>query len=495
MTTTPTPTPAPAPLAPLWPRGIQIPYIGVSGEYQSGKSMFAALIDPLRTIYYDFEKSVVCYAALGFAHIDFPALMLAKFPQGRYRPIDTFMAWRDHLAKQERGKYRVMVLDDISTLETGLVEYVRKNPAEFGYSTAQFAKSEALTWGAAKNCWKQTLLTAGVECCVMVAHTRQVFAGGMPVKGKREAKGLDTIMELCTLYLHLDRAPDAQGRVPEAPNAVLTKNRLVVFVPEGNGVVPKPALPPRITGCTPEKIRWYINNPPNYAKLAKDQLVVEKEMSADERLLVESQIAEANARAAEAQLANQALVTESAALRIQAMGMRAQQTAAPDQSAQVQAQRDQRIAENAQVQQTLPGVTEEAEQPAEPAPVVAHAPVHTVDAVVEMDTSDAPAVQLATEQQLLAMRDLKAALAIPAADWRAAMARRGVESAKFLTEAAADQFIAALMQRQRQKADAAHAAAYVDSHVMPAQPPAPPTPAPSVDSWGNQMARPGTQAT
>jgi hypothetical protein len=474
---------------------MEIPYIGVTGEYQSGKTLFGLLIDPTRTVHYDFEKSGVCYKSLGFLHVDFPAVMLQKFPQGRYRPLDVFVAWREHLRSLDKGRIRVMVLDDISSIELGLVEYVRKNPAEFGYSTQQFAKSEAMMWGAAKNCWKQTLLTAGIECCVMVAHTRQVFANGVPVKGQREAKGLDTIMELSTLYLKLDRSPDQQGRVPESPVGVCLKNRLSVFVQdEATGeMTPHPALPPRIVGCTPAKIRWWIEHPKDYSKLSKDELVIDKGLTDDEKLLIQSQIASDQARTAEAQVSAQALVNDAAEIRVAAMQARVAGGAgsAPDQSAQVQQHRDVRVVEQAQQQQqeqeaqTLreePIATGVGDQEPSMGSGVAHAAaVHVSSEPLDLSkphfvvagkpgepwqpqfvapaTPDLPDIDPAagprpdpvTVEQLGHLRDLKTSLGITAEQWGRMMQKRGVTTARNLTRKQAYEVIVAIEGLARQK--------------------------------------------
>jgi hypothetical protein len=74
----------------------------------------------------------------------------AKFTNGRYRPQDLFTLWRDKFTSIPKGRFRVAVIDDVSTLEDGLFEYVRSHPAEFGYTAAQFAKSEPMVWGASE---------------------------------------------------------------------------------------------------------------------------------------------------------------------------------------------------------------------------------------------------------------------------------------------------------------------------------------------------------
>lgn len=293
------------PFPPLWPKGMKIPFIGVTGEYQAGKTLFGLLIDPTRTIVFDTEKSSETYeGSLGFTRIDLSDAMRAKFPAGDYRPVQLFEAWLQMVQKVKPGQYRVMLLDTLSEIETGLVDYVRRNPNRFGYTSAQFAKSEALMWGAAKDFWKQILtdITGRVETFVTIAHMRDKWAGNRPT-GQREAKGKETIMEMASLYLELNRDP-VNGKTPEKPAAKVLKSRLSVFLldKESGEMEPHPVLPPRLPVCTPAAIRNYIENPPDYSKLKKAEKVQERTLSEDERLLIQREIADRNAESARLEL-------------------------------------------------------------------------------------------------------------------------------------------------------------------------------------------------
>jgi hypothetical protein len=288
--------------SPLWPNGQRLGFIGVCGEYQSGKTLFGLTIDPAHTIHFDTEKSGEPYqASLGFRRVDIPAMMAEKFPNGEYRPIQTFEAWLSLVRGLKPGVYRVAVLDTVSEIEAGLVEYVRLNPNKFGYTSAQFAKSEALMWGAAKDFWKQILsdILTRVETFVCIAHMRSIFDKTGRPTGEREAKGKETILELASLYLRLERKPDEKGRLPEKPAAQVLKTRLCAFVmnPETHEMEPHPVLPPRLPICTPATIRKYIQNPPDYSKLKKDELLQAEQLSDDQKLLLQNSIAANKAEA------------------------------------------------------------------------------------------------------------------------------------------------------------------------------------------------------
>lgn len=441
------------PMEPLWPRGISIPFIGVTGEFGSGKTLFGLLIDPERCVHFDFEKSAQTYeSGLPFKRIDMQDEARAKFTNGRYRPQDLFTLWRDKFTSIPKGRFRVAVIDDVSTLEDGLFEYVRSHPAEFGYTAAQFAKSEPMVWGAGKSYYKSLMLAAGIECCVMVTHMRAQFAGNRPT-GKREAKGKETVMELASLYLMLDRKADDKGKVPEKPNAMKLKDRLSIFIQnkETGEFEPHPALPPRITGCTPARIRWYINNPPDYAKLKKDELALPEQLSDDEKLMLNAQMASDQKEAAIAQSANQAAVNEAAKIRLTAIQL-APGAVAQDQSAGVVAAVEQKTAGQAIEHQEHASDPEtsnvEAEIPAAPVNVEAVvAAGAALTAGLSLDSTDVPAVPMVTVEQLTQMKALKDQLQITDEIWKAAIAKRGVQKAKELTFQQADEFLANLEKK------------------------------------------------
>jgi hypothetical protein len=294
---------------PLWPNGVAIEVLGVTGEYKSGKTLFVLTIDPKQTLYYDLEKSGATYQGLGVTRKDFGRHMQSMFPRG-YQAIDLYQAWLNDVRNVKPGQYRVIAVDPITDIEAGLVQWVRANPGHFGYSPGQFAKMEGLMWGAVQQHWKMVLndLASRCECFAFTAHMGNVWEGGNPVKGKRKPKGKSVLQELASLYILLKRDPDEKGRVPEKPIGYLaesfTKDRLCHFVlnEETGDLEPHPILPPRIVDCTPAKIRWYIQNPANYGKLRKEELAELHTLSEDDRAQIRLAIAEAEAEAARLRL-------------------------------------------------------------------------------------------------------------------------------------------------------------------------------------------------
>lgn len=300
----------------LWgcgPDGVEvsIPVIGVTGEYQSGKTLFCCTIAPgnradgtARTLVYDLELSSKGYLGLGFDRIDVPEEVRASpaVNGGAYKPIDLFRWWLKHILSIPAGKYDVIAVDPINDLESGLVDYVKADHAKYGFASADsFAKTGGIFWNAVRAEWKALLANIATRCqtFAFTAHLRQVWSGGSPTRDKKPA-GKSTLAELASLYLWLERTGEATA--PRCGRK--EKDRMSFTGIDDNGdpaIVP--ILPPAFDVCTPKRIREYIAKPANYAKLAKSERIIEKPLDEAERLQLELAKANAEQAASENKLA------------------------------------------------------------------------------------------------------------------------------------------------------------------------------------------------
>lgn len=393
---------------------IPIPMIGLTGEIKSGKTLFALSICPgTETLVYDTETSSVSYQT-GHDRIDLTQQMRGK------KPMEFFQWWLDHTRKLPTGKYRVIVIDTVSEIESGLVEYVDKNPQQFGYSAAQFAKADALKWGAVKDFWKSVLSELASKCEVIVftSHMRDEFKGGRPTD-KRIPKGKETLMELASLYLELDRSPDKKGTEPREPSAVVKKSRLAKLEIVAGELKATPILPARMPVATPAAIRWYIDNPYNPEKAKAGERV-------EEKVLNDAQVAAMKLALAEAE-------RDTEALRLERLNRTQQAAARVMQSAQV-----------ATPATTAPQTVTPAQAAAtEPTNGNGHAPQgSSVVAEPGMITQDR------LDKIAFLYRSLTTLPVEPLTNeqYRAALSRRGVHRAGELTQAQADEFIAGLQK-------------------------------------------------
>lgn len=438
--TTKGPAPPPATKQPLW--SIPIEVLGLTGDFASGKTLFAATICPgPETRIYDTEKSAKPYGSLGFERIDIPGEMLKTHPKG-YKPIDTFNYWWTDVKLIRPGRFRVIVLDAVSEIESGLVAYVRDNPTQFGFTAAQFARAQALLWGAVKDFWKAILtdLASRCETFAFTSHLKREFAGDRPTAAKTP-KGKETLMELASLYLWLDRTADKKGNVPAAPSATVIKSRLSAMKVLENGLMDiRPALPPRIPIATPASIRFYLDNPPDYDKLKADERVRETEVTEAEIEALKLARAEAERDAAALQLE-----------RFKSASVAAQNRPAPASSQQ---SAPANVATTNGVNSHAANGINPAEgrmtQPPAMAPVVSM-PAATTNAVVDLNHDGI------TQEQIVAIVELKTrlmALGLTDDQYKAALTKRGVASAKAFTREQADAFIVALRSKGGQMATA-----------------------------------------
>ena len=390
---TTTATAAAAPPRPLWPNNQKLEIIGLAGEFASGKTLFALTIDPKSTLVFDTEKSAGPYEALGFTRVD-----LAKLTDRK--PIELFEQWWTGIKKIPVGKYRVGVLDTVSEIESGLADWVEQHPGEFGHTKGQYDKMEGLFWGDVKELWKRILsdLASRFETFVFTAHLRNVWEGGRPT-GKRAPKGKETLMELASLYLHLERRPDEKGRVPDKPSARVLKTRLAYTTIDGAGdITIKPILPPYLHEATPAAIRKYIEQPADYAKLKKSELLPEERLSDDQRLAIQATVAEANRDAEQAKLSRMELMRQAGQ----------SQAAASQKAAAIEQPTAQEM-----LAQSFEGVTNGE----------GHPPIAPVDR----------ASIKASLPQLSLLSALQSELGMSDAQFAAVVAKRGVASANDLT--------------------------------------------------------------
>lgn len=317
----------------LWPNApsgalVKIDVFGACGEYKSGKTLLGLSIAPgkhangpfagqARTLILDFEKSAGTYGGTGAERIDVHNELIARFPNG-YSSSNVYLWFLEKIKSIQLGQYDVIMVDTISDLETGMVDYLKENiQKEVGITPGQFNSSQGLFWGKVKDKWKLVLLQLSTKCQTFffTAHLRSRYEGSAPAKSAdirkaKEAKGKDTLLELASLYLWLDRRPDKEtGKYPKVPRAWVQKDRLAdTSINDDGDIVITPLLPPVIEQANVKQIRDYISKGFNYdgnSKLLKTDV---ETMTEEEKLCLEREIAQQKAIAAQAELAREELM-------------------------------------------------------------------------------------------------------------------------------------------------------------------------------------------
>ena len=303
----------PGKLWPMTPWGspMEIEVFGATGEFNTGKTLLGLSIAPgvhppghkfegkPRTLYLDLEKSGKTYGGTGCFRVDVPA-RLAEVHGANYTAKQVAEWFNALPSKLQPGQFDCIVVDPVNDIESGEVDIVRSNPAAHGYTANQFANSVGLLMAAMKAHWKKLLMSYSniCQCFFFTTHLRDEFKGGRP-SGKREPRGKETLSELASLYLWLERIPDDKGAVSDKPSAIVLKQRLADTRMNAAGELEIVNLmPPRIPIATVQEIRRYIANPPDYQKLAAGERVIEKQVTEVEMQQLRLATAEAQAVAA-----------------------------------------------------------------------------------------------------------------------------------------------------------------------------------------------------
>lgn len=344
----------------LW-SGFRIPILMVSGSVNSGKTLLGLTIDPNcrkqgvkpTTIHWDQEGSSDSYeGALTFVHKDTRAAVasgvhmnkVAAGPQDpRWLKIlkenadcndspsaSLFRAWYLSLLNVPAGEYAVGICDTFTPLQDGLVDWLKRHPEAFGRTFAEYQKASSMfLWPDVKSVLSHILAIdcrLRFETFVISVHLKNEWTGGAKT-GQKVAEGLDVLEKLATVHLQLDRSPHAKGKeAPRVPSAIVKKERLVRFGMAGDE--DKPVLPPHLKKATPEEIRRYITNPPDFDKLSADERLPDQSLTDDQKILIAQATAQQQAEAAQAHLSALELARMAAAgqmLAIQQANIAAQQ--------------------------------------------------------------------------------------------------------------------------------------------------------------------------
>lgn len=271
---------------------IKIPVLGVCGEKFSGKTLLLASIDPANTCMIDLEDSSESYNIEFAQRVSLYDEMLKKHNKNA-TPLQCFEWFSSFVDSIKPGQFTVLAVDPISDIESGLVDWVKANPGKFGHSAAQYEKASGLLWMDVKSHWKMMLgiLSRKVQTFAFSVHMGNVFKAGAPT-GKRAPKGKETLFELASLYLEVERKPDDKGKVEKKPSAKVLKSRLAISKMIDGELEHFPILPPRLDVATPAAIRAYIKAPPDYAKLKKTELLAPEHLSDDDKLEIQREIAQ-----------------------------------------------------------------------------------------------------------------------------------------------------------------------------------------------------------
>ncbi len=298
----------------LW-HPYKIPIVVLAGETDSGKTMWGLTVDERTfdfsqepcTITWDLEGSSVPYTgALNFKRVDLVESAIKSHGEG-YKNLHLYDVWRNSIEGIKPGQYTVGMIDTASEIEDGLGQYMKLHPGEFGWTSAQFERAGGLFWGALKAEWKRSIMytASKFQTLVVNVHMKAEWKG-KTVTGKRIPKGKDVLMEIASLYMTLHRDMKAGiSNQPVRPSGQTKrpfgKSRLMRIDPQTGQ--PQQLLPPVVMDASPDGIRAYLKNPPNFSKLKpSERSLPDPILTEDDKLIIQSNIAADNAITAESAL-------------------------------------------------------------------------------------------------------------------------------------------------------------------------------------------------
>lgn len=294
----------------MWP--LPVPVLGVTGPVASGKTTFLLSINPYYelTKYWDFELSGVSHVATlpgfveGVNYFNVAKEMAKEFPDG-HEDYELWRWWRQHILEQcKPGDTKLALTDPISELEESLVSDIWKRPNHYNTTHNKLANATGLVWGIMKSEWKRVLsnLAGRVETYGFSSHQAAVYAGGKPVPGKKKPKGKETLWQLATIYMELNRKDEGDEMAP--PSAKMLKNRLSIIRPDALGnPLPHQVVPPFLKVAKPSVIRWYMKHPVGLRpKLAADEVLHKEETTELDKQEMELALLEARKEADQVRL-------------------------------------------------------------------------------------------------------------------------------------------------------------------------------------------------
>lgn len=254
----------------------------ISGYRGIGKSYLASQADlPNNILFLDFEsKGAGIDAQLEFGSYRALTQEAGEDPQALYRisyeAIETI----------KPNQFTVAILDNVSPFELALNAEAANNAETYAtryglnlknVKAGRFGGTKAIVnFMISDICAK--LHSKGVKLIITTAHVKPRWSTAGPIPNKYNVKGADRWQELSILSLIL-----IPGDKPPVPSALVQKEQLgtisinatpdqIEAMKRGDaGHTIARRLPPKISECTFQKIRWYLCNPVDFAKLSESE--------------------------------------------------------------------------------------------------------------------------------------------------------------------------------------------------------------------------------
>jgi hypothetical protein len=257
----------------------------ISGYRGFGKSFLASQADlPDNIAFFDFEsKGAGIDSQLNFGM--YKALTQETEGEPMRLHAETFST----IAGIEPNRFTVAVFDNISPMEIAFNAYAATNAENLARLYGLNPKNvKANRFGGTRAIVNSMisdmcagLHSKGIRLIIATSHIKPRWSTGGPIPNKFNVKGADRWQELSILTLLL-----IPGNKPPVPSALVQKEQLgIISIPDnptpeqilamqrgelGHSISRR--LPPKISECTFQKIRWYLNNPADFDNLEAEEM-------------------------------------------------------------------------------------------------------------------------------------------------------------------------------------------------------------------------------
>jgi hypothetical protein len=274
----------------------------ISGYRGYGKSFLASQADlPDNIAFFDFEsKGAGINTQLNFG------TYRAITQESGGDPLKLFDIAYTAFANLEKDRYTVVVFDNVSPFEVALNAQASNRADHFaeryGLNAANVKAGRFGGTRAVANFMISEVCAGlhakGVRLVIAVSHIKPRWSTGGPIPNKYNVKGADRWQELSILTLLL-----IPGDKPPVPSALVQKEQLGTIGIASNltseqieamkrgdaGHTIHRRLPPKISECTFQKIRWYLSNPADFDNLKSEEVPSQEESDPFEESLNQEQ--------------------------------------------------------------------------------------------------------------------------------------------------------------------------------------------------------------
>lgn len=247
------------------------------------------------------------------------------------KPVDFYVMVKRLLDDMPDDKFSLLVFDNFSQLEDGINSWTEDHIQSVSNLTIGQAKNASpLTWTAKRIHYASILdlMLSKAPLVILTTHLRDRWVG-MRKTEMKEARCQQPLVEKSSLRIWLKHNSDS----PAPIGLILKRTSSSVYNPETRLIEIHSVLPRRMSPCTWERIKWYMENPIGNRRPTKEETPTEYELSIldgtltkDQKLMLELSMKAGNQEPEEVEggtVMESSSVSDDEILKLRATGLKA----------------------------------------------------------------------------------------------------------------------------------------------------------------------------